>query len=169
MLLHLPAGHPKRAAILKHFQRHAAALVKWQNAKGFWHNVLDRPDSPEEVSGTAIFVMAFARGLANRWLDAAAFQPALLKGWQALTTRIEADGTVHDICAGSMCTEDEEYYVNRPFYDDDTHGLFAVLFAAIEMNRWEAEFGGHAGRNGAESSHSPREQSARSVSTLADR
>ena len=32
-----------------------------------------------------------------------------------------------------MCTEDEEYYVNRPFYDNDTHGLFAVLFAAVEL------------------------------------
>jgi unsaturated rhamnogalacturonyl hydrolase len=56
-------------------------------------------------------------------------------GWAALTARIEADGTVHDICAGTMCTEDEEYCANRPFYDNDTHGLFAVLFAAMEVNR----------------------------------
>ena len=34
-----------------------------------------------------------------------------------------------------MCTEDVEYYVNRPFYDDDTHGSFAVIFAGIEVQR----------------------------------
>jgi hypothetical protein len=33
-----------------------------------------------------------------------------------------------------MCSEDENYYLQRPFYDDDTHGLFAVLFAGIEMH-----------------------------------
>jgi hypothetical protein len=36
---------------------------------------------------------------------------------------------------GTMCTEDVNYYVNRPFYDNDTHGLFAVLFAGIEVER----------------------------------
>ena len=35
---------------------------------------------------------------------------------------------------GTMCTEDVDYYLERPFYDDDTHGLFAVLFAGIEIH-----------------------------------
>jgi rhamnogalacturonyl hydrolase YesR len=134
VLLHLPAAHPQRAAITTHFVAHANSLRKFQSADGFWFNVLDRPDSRAEVSGTAIFVMALARGILHGWLDAKKFLPAVLKGWDALTTRIEADGTVHDICAGTMCTEDEAYYVSRPFYDNDTHGLFAVLFAAIELH-----------------------------------
>ena len=133
VLLHLPATHPKRAAILRQFQTHASSLLKWQAADGFWFNVLERPDSKPEVSGTAIFVMAMARGVTHGWLPAEKFLPAVQKGWSALTTRIDADGTVHDICAGTMCTEDEEYYVNRPFYDNDTHGLFAVLFATVEI------------------------------------
>ena len=135
VLEHLPPAHPKCAAILKHFQTHAQSLLKFQKAEGFWPNVLDRRDSRNEVSGTAIFVMAFARGVRHGWLDEKKFLPAVLNGWTALTTRIEADGTVHDICAGTMCTEDEEYYVSRPFYDNDTHGLFAVLFAAMEVSR----------------------------------
>jgi rhamnogalacturonyl hydrolase YesR len=135
VLEHLPPTHPKRPAILKHFQTHAQSLVKFQNTEGFWPNVLDRQDSRSEVSGTAIFVMAFARGVRHGWLSPERFLPAIRQGWAALTTRIEADGTVHDICAGTMCTEDEEYYVSRPFYDNDTHGLFAVLFAAMEVSR----------------------------------
>ena len=134
VLTHLPATHPKRAAILEQFVRHATSLLKLQAKDGFWFNVLERPDSPKEVSGTAIFVMAFARGVRHGWLPAETFRAAAVKGWQALTHKIDADGTVHDICAGTMCTEDEEYYVNRPLYDNDTHGLFAVLFAAIEMD-----------------------------------
>ena len=135
VLQHLPATHPKRAAILKQFQTHAESLLKFQTDNGFWFNVLDRPDSRKEVSGTAIFVMAFARGIQHGWLAGQRFLPAVKLGWSALASRIEADGVVHDICAGTMCTVDVEYYVNRPFYKDDTHGLFAVLFAAMEVSR----------------------------------
>lgn len=137
VLMHLPTAHPKRGAILKHFQAHANSLLKFQSAEGFWPNVLDRPDSRNEVSGTAIFVMALARGIQHGWLDREKFLPAVERGWVALDSRIETDGTVHDICAGTMCTEDEEYYVARPFYENDTHGLFAVLFAAMEVSRLE--------------------------------
>jgi hypothetical protein len=33
-----------------------------------------------------------------------------------------------------MCSDDVNYYLNRPFYDNDTHGLFAVVFAGIEVS-----------------------------------
>ncbi len=135
VLLHLPPDHPQRAAILEQFRLHAASLARLQDASGFWFNVLERPDSRPEVSGTAIFVLAMARGVATGWLDAAIFLPVVTRAWTAITSAIEPDGTVHGICMGTMCTEDEEYYVNRPFYDNDTHGLFAVLFAAIEVQK----------------------------------
>lgn len=135
VLMHLPQTHPRRAAILNQFQRHAGSLQKLQAEDGFWFNLLDRPDSRREVSGTAIFVMTFARGVRYGWLAEREFLPSVQKGWAALATKIEPDGTVHDICAGTMCTADEDYYVNRPFYDNDTHGLFAVLFAAMEVAR----------------------------------
>ena len=43
----------------------------------------------------------------------------------------EEDGTVHNICEGTMCSEDVNYYLGRGLYDNDTHGLFALLFAGI--------------------------------------
>jgi rhamnogalacturonyl hydrolase YesR len=135
VLLHLRESHPDYGAILAHFQCHCASLLKFQDVSGLWPNVLNRPDSPLEVSGTAIFVMAMARGLQHGWLAEDTFRPALENAWQALDREVDPDGTVHRICMGTMCTEDVEYYVNRPFYDNDTHGLFAVLFAGIEMHR----------------------------------
>jgi rhamnogalacturonyl hydrolase YesR len=77
-----------------------------------------------------------ARGLVHGWLDEPLFRPAVEKGWHAITTQIEPDGTVHGICQGTMCTPDIEYYLKRLLYDNDTHGLFAVLFAAIEVTRY---------------------------------
>jgi hypothetical protein len=35
------------------------------------------------------------------------------------------------------------YYLERPFYDNDTHGLFAVLFAAIKMSKLSKSHAGH--------------------------
>jgi rhamnogalacturonyl hydrolase YesR len=78
--------------------------------------------------------MAIARGISHGWLNERKYKPYALKGWEALKTEIEPDGTVHNICYGTMCSEDVNYYLNRPFYDNDTHGLFAVLFAGIEMS-----------------------------------
>jgi rhamnogalacturonyl hydrolase YesR len=77
--------------------------------------------------------MAIARGILNGWLNASKYKPFAIKGWEAIKTQIDADGTVHNICMGTMCSEDVNYYMTRPFYDNDTHGLFAVLYAAIEM------------------------------------
>jgi rhamnogalacturonyl hydrolase YesR len=135
VLTQLPPQHEHWGEILAHFRRHAEGLRRWQDKDGFWRNVLDRSDSAQEVSGTAIFVMALARGVTNGWLDPAVFSPVVERGWEAIESRIDADGTVHDICAGTMCSEDVEYYMNRPFYDNDTHGVFAVLFAGIAVDQ----------------------------------
>jgi rhamnogalacturonyl hydrolase YesR len=135
VLTYLPKSNPKYAVILNQYCTLVNSLLKYQDSEGFWRNVLDRPDSKEEVSGTAIFTMAMARGVANGWLDAKCYKPVALKGWHALTTQIEPDGTIHNICTGTMCSEDVNYYLHRPFYDNDTHGVFAVLFAAIAMEK----------------------------------
>jgi rhamnogalacturonyl hydrolase YesR len=134
VLLALPENHPCYRTILAHFREHAESLAKLQDSNGFWRQVLDRPDSREEVSGTAIFTMALARGITNGWINGKKYRPVVLKGWEGVKSQVEPDGTVHNICYGTMCSEDVNYYLNRPFYDNDTHGLFAVLFAGIEVS-----------------------------------
>lgn len=135
VLMYLPKSHPKYKPILRQYITFVNSLIKYQSESGFWHNVIERKDSPAEVSGTAIFTMAMARGVRYGWLDKKKFTPIVLKGWDAVASEIEEDGTVHKICIGTMCSEDVEYYVNRPFYDDDTHGSFAVIFAGIEVQK----------------------------------
>ena len=130
----LPTNHPKYKPILRHYQKHVNKLISLQNERGFWLQLLDRPDSPEEVSGTAIFTMAIARGISQGWLKADMYRSYAMKGWEAIQSQMEPDGTVHNICYGTMCSEDENYYLQRPFYDNDTHGLFAVLFAGMEIH-----------------------------------
>ena len=129
----LPTSHPKYKSILKQYRKHLDEVIKWQDKSGFWFNVLEYPESRPEVSGTAIFVMSIARGINYGWLDGKKYRPILEKAWKALASQVEADGTVHNICMGTMCSEDVNYYINRPFFDDDTHGSFAVMFAGIDV------------------------------------
>lgn len=131
----LPQSHPKYKPILKQYRRHLGEIIKWQDKSGFWFNVLEYPESKQEVSGTAIFVMSIARGLNYGWLDKKTYLPVLEKAWKALASQVEQDGTVHNICMGTMCSEDVNYYISRPFFDDDTHGSFAVLFAGIDVHK----------------------------------
>jgi unsaturated rhamnogalacturonyl hydrolase len=135
VLMNLPVTDARYKIILQQYQKHVKALAKLQDKSGFWFNVLDRNDSQKEVSGTAIFTMAMARGIRLGWLDEKTYLPVVQKGWAALKTQIEKDGTVHNICMGTMCSEEVNYYMNRPFYDNDTHGLFAVLFASMEVGK----------------------------------
>lgn len=134
VLMNLDPKNQYYKPILEHYCRHVESLIKYQTADGAWRNVIDRKDSQEEISGTAIFTMAIARGIIYGWLDSIKYQPIVMKGWDYIKTNIEPNGKVHNICVGTMCSEDENYYVNRPFYDDDTHGLFAVLFAGIDVH-----------------------------------
>jgi len=133
VLLYLPEEHPKHDAILAHFQRFVGSLARFQLPSGFWPNVLDHPDSRHEVSGTAIFTMGIARGINEGWLGDDEFRNVAVNGWRAIESATDTDGTVHHICEGTMCSEDVNYYLERPFYENDTHGLFAVMFAGMEV------------------------------------
>lgn len=136
VLLYLPKNHPLYTSLLTHYRAHIDALIKHQDKEtGFWHNVIDKPDSFAETSGTAIFTFAIARGIRQGWLDKTQYSSAAIKGWQAVETMIEADGTLHGTCIGTNMSENVKDYYTRPVADDDTHGIFPVLFAGIEMDK----------------------------------
>jgi len=136
VLLHLPENHPLRKQIFDDYQRHVTALVKLQDQKkGCWHNVLDRPDSYEELSGTAIISMNIARGINQGWLKREKYLSSVANGWKYISSCIEQDGTVHHICVGTMSSENVNDYINRPTADNDSHGLLGLLFAGIEIEK----------------------------------
>lgn len=136
ILLNLPKSHPKYPAVLAHYKTHIDALLTYQNPKtGFWHNLIDKPDSYAETSGTAIFVMALARGINQGWLDRKMYLAPTIRGWQAIAGMIDADGTLHGTCIGTNMSENIQDYYTRPVADDDTHGVLPVLFAGIEMDK----------------------------------
>ena len=142
LLESLPISHPKRAQVLVIYTKHIEAIAKLQDRKtGFWHQVIDSPTTYNETSATGIFTMAMAKGVNNGWLKHGKYETAIRKGWEALTTQIEPDGTVHGICVGTMSSETEKYYAERPVADNDSHGLIGLIWAGIELDKYISKYG----------------------------
>lgn len=129
----LPENHAKRAEILKLYQDHARGLVSMQHGTGFWHQLLDRSDTYLETSATAIYTYALARGINRGWIDAKAFAPATLLAWNAVSTKVNAQGQVEGTCVGTGMGFDPAFYYYRPISKFAAHGYGPALLAGSEV------------------------------------
>lgn len=111
----------------------APGLLACQSGEGLWHQLLDRNDSYLESSATAMFVYGFARGINRGWLDAKAYGPAALLGWNALGTQINNIGQIENVCVGTGVSYEPAYYYNRHVHPYTAHGYGPVLMAGSEM------------------------------------
>lgn len=131
----LPQNHPQRGDVLALFRAHVRGLAACQDASGFWHQLLDRPDSYLETSATAIFVYGMAHAINEGWIDALAYGPVVQLGWHAVSTKINEQGQVEGTCVGTGMAFDPAFYYNRPVNNFAAHGYGPVLWAGAEMIR----------------------------------
>jgi len=133
-LTYLPDSWSDRARVLEIYRKHVAALVKLQSDDGSWRQVVDEPASYRELTVTAMTTAAMARGVRLGWIDRSTYEPIINRGWTAVAARVNADGTVKDVCSGTGVGPTKEYYLNRPVVNgaDDRGGAMALL-AAIEV------------------------------------
>ena len=81
LLSDLPKNHPKRARIMEGYHTMMASLLKYQDADGMWHQLIDHPESYQESSCTAMFTYAMITGVKKGWLKDKAYAQAARKGW----------------------------------------------------------------------------------------
>ncbi len=136
----LPAGHPSREEILRLFRDHIRGLASFQGAAGFWHQLIDRPDSYYETSATAIFTYCIAHGINQGWLDPQAYGPVAVLGWNAVQTRVNDEGQVEGTCVGTGMAFDPAFYYHRPVNVAAAHGYGPVIMAGAEMIRLNGNY-----------------------------
>jgi rhamnogalacturonyl hydrolase YesR len=129
----LPADHPRRAPILDLYRAHVRGLAACQGGNGLWHQLLDRPDSYEETSASAIFTYCIARGVDQGWLDPLAYVPMVSLGWNAVAQKVNAEGQVEGTCIGTGMGFDPTFYYTRPTSVLAAHGYGPVLLAGAEV------------------------------------
>jgi rhamnogalacturonyl hydrolase YesR len=129
----LPASHPERSKILDLYKAHVRGIAQYQSGNGFWHQLLDCNDSYLETSATAIFTYCIAHGVNKGWLDPIAYGPVAVLGWDALSTKVNAQGQVEGTCVGTGMGFDAAFYYHRPTHPLAAHGYGPTILAGAEM------------------------------------
>ncbi len=144
LLLELPADHPKRARILAGYKKMMASLLRYQTKEGLWRQLVDRPESWLETSGSGMFAFAMVTGVKQGWLHARTYGPAARKAWLGLVRYIEPDGKIREVCigtgkayraVGSDPAKQLQYYLDRPRRTGDLHGQAPILWTAAALLR----------------------------------
>ena len=135
VLRSLPADHPLRPRIMAGYQKMMASLLRFQDANGMWHQIIDDPTAWPETSCTGMFTFAFITGVKNGWLDAATYGPAARKGWLGLIKYLDANSDIHEVCEGTNKKNDRQYYLDRKRNVGDMHGQAPVLWCATALLR----------------------------------
>ena len=133
LLSDLPKNHPKRASIMKSFQTMMASLLKYQAPSGLWRQLLDKPESWEETSGTGMFAFAMVTGVKKGWLDEKTYGPAARKAWLALVAKLDKNANVTDVCVGTNKGFSVQYYLDRQKATGDLHGQAAAVWTAMAL------------------------------------
>lgn len=144
LLRDLPADHPQRARILEGYRKMLATLLKTQGEDGLWKQLLDKPESWPETSGSAMFAFSMVTGVKNGWLDAATYGPAARKAWLALVAKLDKDGNLTEVCegtdkgsrkVGSDLAKQLKFYETRKRISGDRHGQAPMLWTASALMR----------------------------------
>ena len=129
----LPANHAQREQIMELLRAHVCGLAQRQGTNGFWHQLLDRPETYEETSCTAIYAYCLAHAINQGWIDALAFGPVAQLAWHAVESAVNAKGQVEGVCVGTGMGFDPAFYAYRPTHVMAAHGSGPVLWAGAEM------------------------------------
>lgn len=129
----LPADHPKREELLTWLDKQVVGASRYQNANGMWNQLLDKPESYDESSVTAMYVYGVAKGINHGWLNPG-YRSIALAGWEALkNTQITEKGYFSNVCVGTGISDALPFYYNRPVGENEKHGLGLIIETGIEI------------------------------------
>lgn len=129
----MPENHPARKDLIIMVEKQIVGASRYQNANGMWNQLLDRPDSYDESSVTAMYVYSIAKGINNKFLDAG-YASIARAGWNVLKDQeITPDGRFTNVCVGTGISNDLPFYFNRPVGDNEKHGLGLIIDTAVEI------------------------------------
>ena len=135
LLGELPEDHPQRERILAGYRKMMKALLDYQSESGLWRQLIDKPASWPETSGSAMFAFGMVTGVKNGWLDENTYGPAARKAWLALVGQLDENANLREVCIGTNKGFDEPYYLSRPRTTGDLHGQAPMLWTAAALLR----------------------------------
>lgn len=136
VLSELPKTNLYYGSILDAYTKMMETLVHYQDETGMWHQLIDHKESFRESSSTAMFAYAMSKGIKYGFLRKELYTDACVKAWNALTTYLDSDGKIREVCVGTGQSKEIEYYLDRPRTTGDLHGQAPMIWLATSlMNR----------------------------------
>jgi unsaturated rhamnogalacturonyl hydrolase len=136
----LPKDHKQYRAVLAQLRAHLKGLAAYQTRDGFWHQLIDRADTYEETSATAIYTYAIARAVNRGYVDAPMYGPMANLAWNAVASKVSAGGQIEGICVGTGMAFDPAFYSYRPTSVKAAHGYGPTLLAGAEIIAMNKKF-----------------------------
>ena len=144
LIRYLPKNHIRYNEILERYISLSEALIKYQDHRGLWRQIINEPLAWEESSGSALFLYGFGVGMRLGILDKDKYMPVFEKGLVGLMKYCVGDDfSVDRCCHGCLCPGDtperkgkvESYLVDVKPMLDDGHSFGPVILAMLEAHR----------------------------------
>lgn len=134
VLERLDADHPDRPRYERQFRELARAFLKAQQSDGLWRPGLLDPEThtARETSGSSFAVFSLAWGIRHGFLDEETALPAVVRGWNALTASVTAEGELRNVQPIGAAPHGFDPGNSEPF------ATGAFLLAASEVARLAA-------------------------------
>ncbi len=119
--------------VQKSFVRQIDALVKYQDATGSWHQVVDHPESYPEFTSTCMIASAILLGIKTGVLQRDDYRQVIVQAKQATIRRIAPKGFINDVCTGTGKQKNLRGYLDREALQgrNDRAGAMALLFLTL--------------------------------------
>lgn len=135
LLRSLPKDNPDYKRIMTGYKLMMTSLLKYQSDEGTWRQLIDDEASWPETSSTGMFTYAMITGVKNGWLAKEIYGKAARKAWLALTTYLNQDHDIREVCEGTNKKNDHQYYLDRKRITGDMHGQAPLLWCASALLR----------------------------------
>ena len=134
-MVELPAG--VKMFLISSLSRQAEALKKYQDAEGMWHTLInDVEGSYAESSATAGFSYGLLKAARMGYLDKS-FADNALRGFDAICSRIDENGILSGVSAGTCLMDTLDGYRNIRL-NAQPYGQSMALLLMLEVLRWNA-------------------------------
>lgn len=130
-LTYLPPDSPEFNQVSGILHETAYALLRYQDRQGFWHQVVDHPESYPETSSTGLIAYYYARAIHQGFLPRKPFARASKKAFVALAKhKVSSSGAVYGGVKATPPLPSIERYLLREAPVQDPHAVAAVIFSA---------------------------------------
>ncbi|MCR4620563.1 MAG: glycoside hydrolase family 88 protein [Clostridiales bacterium] len=119
--------------LLSALETQAKALKRFQDKSGMWHTLINEPESYLESSATAGFSYGLLKAVRLGYLGADYRETALM-GLHAILSRIDENGLLKDVSAGTCLSDSLDYYRNIRI-NAQPYGQSMALLLLMEAKR----------------------------------